>query len=351
MSLLTAPKSAQSNSQFITDGNLFGAGAERVEGSPGFILHEDSIDELRDHAAANRVDSVYGSGDLTMYAPEPSIQRDPVLLAEQAFPIDPSTKGYWGKFVDLLDISKFGQADFVNRTSDFQIVDFEGRSFRAGFATIGIGWRMRYEDYKQDEIAKRNFNQESQKKNLCILAMRQMAERIAFQGAATRQILGVLNNPFIPRLASTVEFSSASTPTQIQQMIALAEGSGYLNTQGAAMRPNAVIGSMKRIDYLRKRVFSTTGDDRAKILDVALEGTGITQVFEAPYMDSVGPAGKGAMLFYRRDRASISWHYPVSYEFLPVFKGAGYETIQLCIGRVGSVWPMHPEDTLLLTGI
>ena len=110
MLTLTQPDQA-TQSDFVDNGAVFGGGAERLDGST-FFVDDDKLEGL-----VNRADSgIYGEGDeLTMYVKQPTIQRTSPLMAEQAFPIDPDSKaaGFGYKFIDLLDLTPVGQANFI----------------------------------------------------------------------------------------------------------------------------------------------------------------------------------------------------------------------------------------------
>lgn len=337
-------------------------GAEQIEGTNAFYMDESSLGQVAEASRASmsgmgamgdRADSIYGSNGLTRYDPDPVVQRDPAMVAELAFPTDPKTKDFWGKTSRLLNLSRFGQADFISRSEDFKLVSFKGFEYESHFATIGIGWKMKYEDYKQQKENFYNFNEQQEKVRACRLAMNQLAEMLAFRGNSARQILGIANNHFIPRMPSPIKFDGSTDPGEQKQVFAAAKRYNRIRTQGSAKLPNALVGSMEALGYLADRDYSTTRETSTTTLQAMLRGSGIPKgnVFEAPYFDQVGPDGSNAMFFYRRDRDCISWHRPVNFQFLPIFKKDGYETIQLCIGRIGSLWSKYPEDCLLLTGI
>jgi hypothetical protein len=361
MSLLTpvaaeAPNASGQNLDYITENDSLFAGATRMDGvANAYDIDNNMIASIREIAqeGSDRLDSVFPATDLTKQIQQPVLQRHPPLIAEKAFPINPETKGFWGEAWDLLNLSDQGQAGFIKSSDDFSMVNLEGKTYKGSFVSIGIGYKMTYIEYKHQAISSRSINLERQKKRICELAMRQLAERVAFLGHAPRQLLGIANNPFIPRAVSPIAFDAAATPTQIKAVLRDAMDEGYLNSSGAAMEPDAIVGSRRKLSYLKKRTFSTTGDNRDSVFKASMEETNINTNFLFPttYMDKFGPANEAAFFFYKRDPGSISWHYPVAMEWLPPFLYNGFEVIHLCIGRIGSVWPEQPEDCLLLTGI
>jgi hypothetical protein len=355
MPLLSAPEAPTANGlDYVSNNDSLFAGSTRVDGVGGtattYDMGNNMVDSLRMLADENRVDSVFTANELTKIIDKPNYQRHPAFVADQAFLVNAETKGFWGDFAETLDVTDAGQADFVKSSDDFPMVALDGRSHKVSFVSIGIGYKMTYAEYKKQELGQRNINLEVQKKRICERAMRERAERCAFLGHSARQIHGIANNPWIPRMVSPVKFDSTSTPTQIKSVLRDALSEASLSTSGSALDPNAVVGSRRLATTLRNRTFSSTGDNRDSVFKAAFEESQVSDSFMFPtsYLDKIGPSGESGMFFYRRDPDSIQWYYPVALEWLPPFLYNGYEVIHLCIGRIGSLVASKPEDCLLL---
>lgn len=354
-------------SDLITDPSIFASNASRYDSSPHLFdvgnssipaLFEQSMDQRvhEDGLDRARYDSGFHSAeDLTINDPNPIRQRVSPMVALQAFPVNSATKGQagWAKKKRLTALDQFGAASPVQRSDDFTLVEFNGRKYESGFVTLGVAWKMNYQDYMQQSVSALNFDEQTEKRKLCRLALRQAAERIAFMGDTSRQILGVANNQFIPRYTSPIRFEAGEDPGRIQQVIAEATSLSYTKTLGAARRPNAWLGSLTRNDFLRKQEYTTTRETARKTLNASLVGTGIQPgaVIDAPYLSDIDGTGHSVLL-YRRDSECVSWDYPISVQFLPVFRPhGGWDVIQYAIARVGSVWFRYPNDTIYMTNV
>ena len=234
MTLLSINRAAATaGPQLVDDPSVFGDSTTRYDGSENVfsiskedlgVLHERINDQrLRsdefqqgnvlyraDGSVMRRDAGVHSTEDLTSVDPNPIRQRVAPLVAEQAFPVAQSTKGRagWVKKKRLTVLDQFGMAKPVQRSDDFELVDFMGRKYETGFITLGVAWKMSYEDYRQQEVSQLNFNEQSAKQDLCRLALRQAAERLAFLGDTSRQVLGVMNNQYIPRYISPIQFEA-----------------------------------------------------------------------------------------------------------------------------------------------
>jgi hypothetical protein len=355
MPLLSAPEAPTANGlDYVSNNDSLFADSTRVDGfngtAPTYDMENGAIAGLRMLAEENRVDSVFSANDLTKIIAKPNYQRHPDLVAEQAFPVNAETKGYWGDFAETFDLSDFGQADFVDNSDDFPMVAIKGAPHKVALSDIGIGYKMTYGEYKKQGLSQRSINLEAQKKRICERALRERAERCAFLGHSARQIHGIANNPSIPRMVSPIKFDSTSTPTQIKDVLRSALSEASLSTFGSALDPNAVVGSRRLATTLRNRTFSNTGDNRDSVFKASFEESQVSDSFMFPtsYLDKIGPSGESGMFFYRRDPDSIQWYYPISIEWFPPFLYNGIEIIHLAVGRIGSLVASKPEDCLLL---
>ena len=365
MPLLTAPEAPTRADGFIADDGLFKGGL-RLDGggNPAYEMTGNSALGLIDqaHAGYERLDSetrsvadsVYSPGDLTLYSSNIIDQRHSPLIAEQAFGVHGETKGSWYEYVDTLRLDEFGQADYYGAggtSKDIPIIDLDGKSFKCGFADIAIGYRISYKQQQQQRFSRRIVPIQSTSQRVCTLALRQKAEQIAFRGSPSRQVLGLLNNPAIPRQIASAPFDDDLTTEQIKQEIARARTQLNVETDGAAQLPDAMIGSRRRITYMQNRTFSTDGNNRDSLMQAAFENSTIQNIFASGYMERVGLSKAPAFFFYRRSLDCIGWHYPIVSQALPPFLYNGMELVQIFIARIGCVWPTRPEDCLLLTNI
>lgn len=355
MSFFSDIKSLESESSGWAGASAFGSGATRIDGSDMFNITDDGLGEIQQQLERtyHRDDSIYSQGDLTIYSNQITMERDPALVLEKALPIDPESKADpWKKKIHLHQLSSFGEPEFLNRSNNIPIVELDGKGYESRVHTIGIGYRLHYEDKQLEQYARGNNRETTIKRNQCVARMRQYAEKIGFLGSSARQVLGVMNNPMVPRLASPFKFGSGTDARDIQEFFYRASEHQYLATQTTAQKPNAVIMGASAGSYMRGTNFSTTGDSRDMLLDRAMAGTSIDKnnIFESSYMDE-GTGRESGMLFYQKKRECVTWIYPISYMFLPMAPElGGWRDVQLCIARIGSVWLYYPEDCLLVTG-
>jgi hypothetical protein len=118
--------------------------------------------------------------------------------------------------------------------------------------------------------------------------------------------------------------------------------------------PDAVIGPPSLMQYLMRRPAGTadaSGCCAASVMNqFAAFAPHIKYWGVAPELEKIGPNCERGLFFYKRDRDSLAWHYPIEMELLPpYFDGYSYQINM--VARVGSVWLNYPEDSLLLIGV
>lgn len=317
--------------------------------APIFQLNDNSLSNLANMRADAGNGTAFPYGDLTHVSNRILMERHQPITALRHFPINREMG--WNKYFELYSMSDSGEAKIVCCSNDFPRVSLNGCTWKTGRVVIGTGYRICYDLLKSQQVSKRNINYEANLMRIALRALREKANRLAYSGSIANNVLGICNNPYIPTLIAPETITAATNPRTTLAIFTEAACQQYVRSGGASYLPDALLLPPSLLRLMMKTLMSNTGDSPASVLQqIQLFAPNIEYISEAPELETAGPNGERVAFFYRRNRDSIEWHYPVTVEILPYYFN-GYEWEVNMVSVVSSVWPYYPQDCLKIIGI
>lgn len=131
-------------------------------------------------------------------------------------------------------------------------------------------------------------------------------------------VYGILNYPYVPKTASTVSLSSATTDPN--DILAELHRLSNLNNEltSTTFMPNTLAMSIRAYNYLKTTKRSATTDQT--ILEAFLQDSvSIDEVKPVRELQAAGPGGEDVLLFFRRqDQRAASLVIPTRTKMLPI---------------------------------
>lgn len=299
--------------------------------------------EYRDHR--NDSNGLIPPYKLTQVIDRVFEQRFSPYKAIEMFPVN--RDGDWEDYIEHYAMSKTGRAAQICCANDFPRVNISGRAFKTPTITIGTGYEVCYSDIKKAEKA--GFGYVERLTNAAKQIIEETLNKYAFQGDSRAGILGLANNPMLGVQAAPIRLDdTAADPLLVTQILQRAMRSGYVASGMANPLPDTMAIAPSLLQSFAARPLSMV-NPMFKVLDDIKNAGIIKNIVEAPELESAGPNGTRATVFYKADRNSVEWRVPGSVEVLPPFwNGYGYEVN--IIARVNSLWFYYPQEVVKLIG-
>ena len=134
-------------------------------------------------------------------------------------------------------------------------------------------------------------------------------------GDAENDITGVLNYPWLPKIALSQGFSMAADAGDMLTALTYAANKQNVDTN-TAYAPDSMLVSPRLMQILQSKRYGTTDGTRL-ISEFQAVNPSIRNIDMALELQGTGPGGTDQILFYRRDRRSIANVVPQTFTMLP----------------------------------
>lgn len=134
-------------------------------------------------------------------------------------------------------------------------------------------------------------------------------------GDDENSITGVLNYPWLPKIAITQPFSSTASVGDMLAALSYAATRAHTETN-TVYQPDSLLVSPRLYRILQSARFNTPDGTRL-LAEFQATNPSIRNIDQAVELQGTGPGGTDQMLFYRRDRRSIANVIPQAFTMLP----------------------------------
>ena len=326
----------------------------RSDASGELNIRTSNMDGTRLQAAkGGTIDPRFDSGDTLFLEHQLEFMLNRVIEAEypekkamSLFPLN--TQGGWANKITYAAYDRVGRAKIVCCANDWPRVALTGCKYAAPIVTIGSGYELCFEDINYARFA--NLNLEERMVSAVREAVMEEVNYLTFYGDTAAGVLGLANNPYLPRMAASFPIDATSSPEQILQMLHNAANYSIQATLGAGQQPNTMLLPISVWTYLSStNIFSSI--NKETILECFLRNNQfINQVDWVPELETLGAGGTRAIFFYHRDPRSVELRMPVQFTQLAPFWN-GMTTEVNYYTRFGGLWFYYPLRNLILEGV
>ena len=272
----------------------------------------------------------------------------PEKKARRVFPIN--TQGGWAHEISYTAYDRVGRAKIVTCANDWPRVSLGGVcKWTAPVVNIGSGFEICFEDIQAARYAGKPL--ESRLMGAVREAIMEEENRLVWYGDSASALLGIANNPYIPRQVAAFPIDYTSTPEQILKVLHTAANYAIVATLGAGQPPDTMLLPISIWTYLSSTLLNSSNSSNQTILQQFLQSNQfISKVDWVPEMETLGVGGTRAIFFYHSDPRSIEIRLPVDFLALPAFWN-GLSTEINFMERYGGVWAYYPARMLMLEGV
>jgi hypothetical protein len=272
----------------------------------------------------------------------------PEKKARRVFPIN--TQGGWAQEISYTAYDRVGRARIVTCANDWPRVSLGGVcKWTSPVVNIGSGFEICFEDIQAARYANKPL--ESRLMGAVREAIMEEENRLVWYGDSASALLGIANNPYIPRQVAAFPIDCTSTADQILKVLHTAANYAIVATLGAGQPPDTMLLPISIWTYLSSTYLNTGNSSNVTILQAFLQTNQfISKIDWIPELETLGVGGTRAIFFYHSDPRSIEIRLPVDFLALPAFWN-GLSTEINFMERYGGMWLYYPARALLLEGV
>ncbi len=287
--------------------------------------------------------SMYTNRQLTYTDPQEVGVVYPPTKTPSIMPVDVS--GGWAKFFEHNVTSTWGSADIIECCNEVPKVGFSQCTVYSQAVTLASAMEWCFTDQHYSDYA--GIDLVSRYRSLVDRALMELLETLIWEGFTKKNVMGILNNPVIPRV-SMPEISS-SHPTDIIFRIAFLIANTVAITKGAGRPPNTLLLPPSLYSQLSSL---TTGINMDKVLlDMLRTVSPYLEFIDwVPALETAGRGGSPvAMAFYNSpDVLKVRLPFDVTGGDL-YFNGTHYS--RMFYMRFAGVEVFDPASTFIITDI
>jgi hypothetical protein len=177
-------------------------------------------------------------------------------------------------------------------------------------------------------------------------AMSEFLDAKTWLGSGPDDVYGVINYPYVPKTASSVSISGASTPAQILAELNRLAKQQFVNTD-EKFSPNTLAMPTRQREYIRQTQMDLSGTLQT-IEQAFLRDNGhIDKIESVPLLAGAGPGSEDILLFFKReDQDSIANVIPENFSMLPA-ETQGFSIFVPCYMSHGGVRMWYPLNNMV----
>lgn len=282
----------------------------------------------------------------------------PQLKAMSLIPVSMEA-GNGAESITYQQFDKLGMAKVIaNYADDIPRADIKGKEFTSPIRSLAASYGYNVQEIRAAQFAGRNL--QARKAEAARRAVEQEINNIAWYGNAENNLLGLVNNPNITRVAAPLNAGATSTlwanktPDEILEDMYEVSHSIVELTNGVEI-PNTLILPIAQYNIARRTRLSTASD--TTIMEYFLANNGyITRIEWVNELVGAGlgvdavAAGGDVMIAYDNNPMKLTLEVPQAFEQFPA-QERNLEFVINCHSRIGGVIVYYPLSVAIMEGI
>ena len=273
----------------------------------GNISHQQIANQL----PTVNVNDAPGSG--SMFLNEELTHTDPItiepvytaLKSPRIFPVD--TTGGWSQFFQYSMLDAFGQADLIECCGEIPTVGFTRHTGFSSAVTLASGAKWCFTDEHYGQQANLNFR--ATQRRLAERAIYELLEHLIWHGRTDRNVMGILNNPIIPRVSFPKTLNNLH-PTEILAQINFMIANTIAITGGSAAPPDTLLLPPSLYSQLASLPIGVNLD-KILLTEIIRTSLSLRRVDWIPELETAGRGGRPIAVAFANDPSVIKVKIPV----------------------------------------